>query len=141
MNNFLIQKNLMFELKENIICLSILCAIPILGAIKNLVKKKSFNPLIFARTFIVYGILYKLVYVYLGYSFKLIPSDSMILSLGERYGMFVYKIGYSIINKNYQKKKYKYYEKYNMDLSSNSLEKLNKFVSNESNSKENKKIV
>lgn len=114
----------MFGFTDSTTSLTILGAIPVLGAIKNLVKRKSFSPLIFARTFIVYGILCELVYLCFDYSFKLSPVDSMVLSLGERWGMFVYKIGYSAINGNYQKKKYKYYEKYHMELSANSLDKL-----------------
>ncbi len=116
----------MFGLKESTLALSILGAIPVLGAIKNLVKRKSFSPLIFARTFIVYGILCELVYLCFDYSFKLKPVDSMILSLGERWGMFVYKIAYSLATNNYQNKKLKYWKKYNMELSAESLEKLNK---------------
>lgn len=116
----------MFGLKESTLALSILGTIPVLGAIKNLVKKKSFNPLVFVRTFVVYGILCELVYLSFNYSFKLIPGDAMILSLGERWAMFIYKIGYSLLNGNYQKKKYKYYEKYHMVLSANSLDNLHK---------------
>jgi hypothetical protein len=126
----------MLGLNESTISLLILCAIPILGAIKNIVKRKSFKVTIFLRSFVIYGVLCALLYSCFGFTFKLNLFESMILSLSERWGMFVYKIGYSVITKNYEKKKYKYYEKYNMDLSSNSLEK---FVSNESNSKENKK--
>ncbi len=123
----------MFGLKENTLALSILGAIPVLGAIKNLVKRKSFSLLIFARTFIVYGIICELVYVCFDYSFKLKPVDSMILSLGERWGMFVYKIAYSLATNNYQNKKFKYWKKYNMELSANSLEKLNQMKSDEEN--------
>ena len=131
----------MFGLTETTTSLTILGAIPVLGAIKNVVKRKSFSPLIFVRTFVVYGILCELVYLCFDYSFQLSPVDSMILSLGERYGMFVYKIAYSVLNSNYQKKKFKYYEKYNTELSTESLNKLNLMKSDEENQTDDKKTV
>jgi len=131
----------MFGLSESTTGLCVLGAIPVLGAIKNIVKRKSFNPLIFIRTFVVYGILCELVYLCFDYSFQLRPVDSMVLSLGERWGMFVYKIGYSLLTGNYQKKKYKYYEKYHMELSNGSLEKLNQMKPDEENPEDDKKTV
>lgn len=137
----------MLGLNESTISLFILCAIPVLGAIKNIVKRKSFKVSIFLRSFLVYGILCELLYLCFGFTFKLNLLESMVLSLSERWGMFVYKIGYSVITKNYQKKKYKYYEKYDMELSSSSLDKLNKISideneeNEENDNKEGKKSV
>jgi hypothetical protein len=111
----------------------ILIAIPILGAIKNVIKRKTFNIKIFLRTFVVYlGILvfFKVSNIY---NFKLTCTDSMLLSLLERWGMFVYKIIYSYFTKNYEKKKIKYWEKYNLELSSNTLDQLDKQIIDKKN--------
>lgn len=48
----------------------------------------------------------------------------MLLCLIERWGMFIFKIIYSYVTKNYEKKKLKYYQKYNLELSSNTLKEL-----------------
>jgi hypothetical protein len=108
----------------------ILIFIPILGAIKNVIKRKTFNLKIFLRTFVVYGIIYFFSKILKIYNFQLNTHDSMLLSLSERWGMFVYKILYSSITKNYEKKKFKYYEKYRLELSNNSLNKLDKLEKN-----------
>lgn len=102
----------------------ILIAIPILGAIKNVVKRKSFNIKIFLRTFIVYFTIYLFFKIFKLYSFNLDCFNSMLLSLTERWSMFIYKIIYSYITKNYEKKKLKYYQKYNLELSSGTLKDL-----------------
>jgi hypothetical protein len=108
------------------ISIIILTAIPILGAIKNIIKRKTFNIKIFLRTFLVYFVIWILFRIFNIYNLELNHTDSMLLSLCERWGMFVYKIIYSYITKNYEKKKLKYYKKYNLELSSDSLEKLEK---------------
>lgn len=105
----------------------VLISIPILGAIKNVIKRKSFSIKIFLRTFAVYFGIYVFFKIFNIYNFTpLIIFDAMLLSLCERWSMFVYKIIYSHITKNYEKKKLKYYEKYNLELSSGTLDKLNK---------------
>ena len=102
----------------------ILCIIPILGAIKNVIKRKSFNISIFLRTFGVYSGIYLIRRFIIGEDLKLNLFDSMALSLLERYLMFVFKIVYSYLTKNYEKKKFKYYKKYMTELSSGSLDKI-----------------
>ena len=102
----------------------VLMAIPILGAIKNVIKRKTFNILIFLRTFGVYFGLYVIGKFIVGYEFNIQLFDSMILSLLERYLMFVFKISYSYMTKNYERKKFKYYKKYLIELSSGSLDKM-----------------
>ena len=82
----------------------ILCAIPILGAIKNVIKRKTFNILIFLRTFGVYFGLYLIGKFIVGYEFEFNLFDAMAMSLLERYLMFVFKISYSHMTKNYKKK-------------------------------------
>jgi hypothetical protein len=111
----------MDQLYQSII---ILCIIPIFGAIKNLIKRKSFNILIFLRTFGVYFGIYLIGIFIIRYKFKINLFDSMLLSLLERYLMFVFKICYSYITKNYERKKFKYYKKYLIELSSGSLDKM-----------------
>lgn len=102
----------------------ILCIIPIFGAIKNVIKRKSFNIYIFLRTFGVYSGIYLIGIFIIGKDWKLNLFDSMALSLLERYLMFVFKIVYSYLTKNYEKKKFKYYKKYMTELSSGSLDKI-----------------
>lgn len=120
--------------EECVLGLTILFAIPLFGAIKNIIKRKSFNILIFLRSFMIYIIIYSLVYLCFDYPLELNIINSMFLSLSERWSMFIYKICYSYITKNYEKKKYKYYQKYQTELSENSLNKIsdldmeNKFV-------------
>lgn len=111
----------MEELYQAII---ILCAISILGAIKNVIKRKTFNIFIFLRTFGVYFALYLIGKFIVKYKFEFNLFDAMTLSLLERYLMFVFKISYSYITKNYERKKFKYYEKYLTELSSGSLDKM-----------------
>lgn len=111
----------MEELYQTII---ILCAIPILGAIKNVIKRKTFNIFVFLRTFGVYFVLYLIGKFILRYEFQLKLFDAMTLSLLERYLMFIFKISHSYITKNYERKKFKYYKKYLIELSSGSLDKI-----------------
>lgn len=113
----------MEELYQSII---ILCAIPILGAIKNVIKRKTFNILIFLRTFGVYFGFYLIGKFIISYKYKFEFNlfDAMTLSLLERYLMFIFKISHSYITKNYERKKFKYYKKYLIKLSSGSLDKM-----------------
>lgn len=109
--------------------LFVLVAIPIFGAIKNIIKRKSFNPYIFARTFCVYIGIYLFFKLCFDYELEIGLDeislfDTMILSLSERYLMFIFKIIYSFVTKNYEKKKFKYYKKYMCELSSGSLDKM-----------------
>lgn len=112
---------MMDELQQILV---ILCIIPFLGAIKNIIKRKTFNVLIFLRTFVVYLGIYLLWLFVVGYKFKINLFNAMLLSLLERYLMFIFKIFYSYITKNYERKKFKYYKKYLIELSSGSLDKM-----------------
>jgi len=77
---------------------------PLLGSLKNYVKYKRFNTLVFLRTLYIYFIL-KLF----------IQTDNtwLILTL-ERWFFFAFKIIKSIINNDYINKKQKYIEKYKL---------------------------
>ena len=72
----------------------------------------------------VYFVIWLLFKIFNLYSFNLNYSDSMLLSLIERWGMFIFKIIYSYVTKNYERKKLKYYEKYKSEFSSNTLKEL-----------------
>ena len=82
----------------------ILIITPILGAFRNYVKYKSFKPLIFIRTPALYFFI-----------FILFQTNNIwkILIL-ERWFMFIYKTILSLLRNDYQKKKKKYIEKYNL---------------------------
>ncbi len=82
----------------------VLTSIPILGAIKNVVKRKTFNILIFLRTFAIYFVIYLILEHMFGYYFNFELDISMFICLFERWIMFVYKIIYSFVTKNYDKK-------------------------------------
>jgi len=111
-------------MKELYQTICVLVIIPIFGAIKNVVKRKSFNIFIFLRTFVVYLSIYLIgKFITIEY-FKLNLYNAMALSLLERYLMFVFKIVYSYFTENYEKKKFKYYKKYMIELSSGSLDKM-----------------
>ena len=70
---------------------------PILGSLKNYVKYKRFNILVFLRTLYIYSIL-KLV----------IQTDNKwIILMLERWFFFLFKIIRSIINDDYNNKKQK----------------------------------
>jgi hypothetical protein len=111
-------------MEEFYLSLLILTSIPILGAIKNIVKRKTFNILIFLRTFALYFMIYLILEYLFGYYFYFEFDNSMLICLLERWIMFVYKIIYSFVTKNYEKKKFKYYHKYLTELSSGSLDKM-----------------
>jgi hypothetical protein len=101
-----------------------LIIIPIFGAMKNIIKRKTFNIKIFLRTFVVYFLIYLGFKYMIGYEFEFELLDCMSISLLERYCMFIFKIIYAIITKNYEKKKFKYYKKYLTELSEGSLDKM-----------------
>jgi len=111
-------------MEELYLSVLVLTSIPILGSIKNIVKRKTFNILIFLRTFAIYLIIYLLLEYGFGYYYDFELDTSMLICLLERWIMFVYKIIYSFVTKNYEKKKFKYYHKYLTELSSGSLDKM-----------------
>jgi len=77
---------------------------PILGSLKNYVKYKRFNILVFLRTLYIYSIL-KLV---------IQTDNTWIILMLERWFFFLFKIIRSIINDDYNNKKQKYIEKYRL---------------------------
>lgn len=95
----------------------ILIIIPFLGALKNIVKRKTFNIFLFLRTFIIYIGIYFVFNLIYGYKLEFNLINSLIISLSERYLMFIFKILYSYFTNNYEKKKLKYYNKYNIKIS------------------------
>lgn len=80
--------------------LFVLCIVPILGVIKNIIKRKTFNIFIFLRTFCVYFIIYLIEIFIDEYKIKLNILDAIQLTLLERYYMFIFKILYLLITKN-----------------------------------------
>lgn len=84
----------------------VLISIPILWAIKNVIKRKTFSIKIFLRIFAIYFGIYMFLKIFNIYNFTpLIIFDAMLLSLCERrWSMFVYKIIYSHITKIMRKK-------------------------------------
>jgi len=77
---------------------------PFLGSLKNYVKYKRFNLLIFIRTFYIYLLLHL---------FLQTDNQWMILIL-ERWFFFMFKIIRSILRNDYESKKQKYIKKYNL---------------------------
>ena len=77
---------------------------PILGSLRNHVKYKSFKPLLFIRTPIIYFFLF--LFLQTRNIWKIIVL--------ERWLMFVYKTSLSIYRNDYKNKKEKYIEKYKM---------------------------
>jgi len=77
---------------------------PILGSLKNYVKYKRFNILVFLRTIYIYSIL-KIV---------IQTDNTWIILMLERWFFFLFKIIRSIINDDYNNKKQKYIEKYRL---------------------------
>ena len=109
---------------EHYLCVLILVLIPIFGAVKNIIKRKTFNIFIFLRTFVIYFFIYLISRYFCEYQFKINLFDCMLISLLERYVMFIHKINYSFITNNYEKKKLKYYKKYLVEISSGKLNKI-----------------
>ncbi len=77
---------------------------PLLGSLKNYVKYKRFNFIVFIRTFYIYLTLHLLIQT---------NNKWMILIL-ERWFFFIFKIIRSIYRYDYESKKQKYIKKYNL---------------------------
>jgi hypothetical protein len=77
---------------------------PLLGSLKNYVKYKHFNILVFVRTLYVYFILH----------LSIQTNNTWLILMLERWFFFSFKIIRSIINNDYNTKKLKYIKKYNM---------------------------
>lgn len=77
---------------------------PILGSLKNYVKYKRFNILVFLRTLYIYSIL----------KLAIQTDNTWIILMLERWFFFLFKIIRSIINDDYNNKKQKYIEKYRL---------------------------
>jgi len=77
---------------------------PLLGSLKNYVKYKRFNIIVFIRTFYIYLTLHLLIQT---------NNKWMILIL-ERWFFFIFKIIRSIYRNDYESKKQKYIKKYNL---------------------------
>lgn len=77
---------------------------PILGSLKNYVKYKRFNILVFLRTLYIYSIL----------KLAIQTDNTWIILMLERWFFFLFKIIRSIINDDYNNKKQKYIEKYKL---------------------------
>ena len=77
---------------------------PLLGSLKNYVKYKRFNFIVFIRTFYIYLTLHLLFQT---------KNKWMILIL-ERWFFFIFKIIRSILRNDYESKKKKYIKKYNL---------------------------
>lgn len=77
---------------------------PILGSLKNYVKYKRFNILVFLRTLYIYSLL----------KLAIQTDNTWIILMLERWFFFLFKIIRSIINDDYNNKKQKYIEKYRL---------------------------
>jgi hypothetical protein len=77
---------------------------PFLGSLKNYVKYKHFNILVFLRTLYVYFILH----------LSIQTNNTWLILMLERWFFFSFKIIRSIINNDYNNKKLKYIKKYNI---------------------------
>ena len=75
---------------------------PLLGSLKNYVKYKRFNIIIFIRTLYIYFILKLFIQT---------NNDWLILML-ERWFFFLFKIIRSIIRNDYERNRNKYINKY-----------------------------
>ena len=76
----------------------------LLGSLKNYVKYKRFNILVFLRTLYIYSIL----------KLAIQTDNTWIILMLERWFFFLFKIIRSIINDDYNNKKQKYIEKYRL---------------------------
>lgn len=77
---------------------------PLLGSLKNYVKYKRFNILVFLRT----------LYIYLILNLAIQTNNTWLILMLERWFFFVFKIIKSIINNDYHNKKQKYIQKYRL---------------------------
>jgi len=78
---------------------------PLLGSLKNYVKYKRFNKIIFIRSFYIYILLNIII--------RKNQNPWMILIL-ERWFFFIFKIIRSLIRNDYKLNKIKYIKKYNI---------------------------
>ena len=77
---------------------------PLLGSLKNYVKYKRFNILVFLRTLYIYFIL----------KLSIQTNNTWLILMLERWFFFIFKIIKSIINNDYNNKKQKYIKKYKL---------------------------
>jgi hypothetical protein len=77
---------------------------PLLGSLKNYVKYKRFNILVFLRTLYIYYLL----------KLSIQTNNTWLILMLERWFFFIFKIIKSIINNDYNNKKQKYIEKYKL---------------------------
>ena len=77
---------------------------PLFGAIRNFVKYKQFNLLLFIRTPLLYFLLF----------IVLQTRNVWKIIVLERWLMFIYKTSKSLYNDDYNTKKEKYIKKYNL---------------------------
>jgi len=77
---------------------------PLLGSLKNYVKYKRFNILVFLRTLYIYYLL----------KLSIQTNNTWLILMLERWFFFIFKIIKSIINDDYNNKKQKYTEKYRL---------------------------
>ena len=77
---------------------------PLLGSLKNYVKYKNFNFLIFIRTFYIYALIQTIIQT---------NNIYLILTL-ERWFFFGFKVIRSIIRNDYMRNRNKYQEKYKL---------------------------
>jgi len=75
---------------------------PLLGSLKNYVKYKRFNILIFIRTLYIYFILKLFIQT----------NNNWLILMLERWFFFLFKIIRSIIRNDYQRNRNKYINKY-----------------------------
>lgn len=75
---------------------------PLLGSLKNYVKYKRFNILIFIRTLYIYFILKLFIQT----------DNNWLILILERWFFFLFKIIRSIIRNDYQRNRNKYINKY-----------------------------
>jgi len=77
---------------------------PLLGSLKNYVKYKRFNLLIFVRTFFVYLMLRLLIKT----------NNSFLILILERWFFFIFKIIRSLLRNDYMRNRIKYETKYKL---------------------------
>ena len=75
---------------------------PLLGSLKNYVKYKRFNVLIFIRTFFIYLIL----------KLAIRTNNTFLILILERWFFFIFKIIRSLLRNDYMRNKSKYETKY-----------------------------
>lgn len=82
-----------------------LCLItPLLGSLKNYVKYKCFNLLVFIRTFYIYAIIQLLTQT----------NNIYLILILERWFFFGFKVIRSIMRNDYMRNRDKYIKKYNL---------------------------